>query len=321
MMGMFTLLRFVTPAVSRSIPPAIVIVLWSLPVAAAPLEVKQSDGAVSVVSEGRPVFVYLSDKVPFKPYVQQFFSPGGFNVLRDNVPDHVHHHGLMFALGVNGVSFWAEAPDSGHEVHKSIEVLPSSTKDGIQRAGFSGQVEWQDPKGAVLLNEQRTVLALQVGKAEPPVSFLTWESRLLAPPGKESVELSGSHYYGLGLRFPQSMDAIGTFFNASGNPGEVVRGDERNLPAAWCAYTAAPEGKSVTLAAFGHPDNVRGPATWFTMANPFAYMSATLNLHKEPLKLTADKPLVLRYAVAVWDGKIEASQIDMLYQVWLTLSK
>jgi len=25
--------------------------------------------------------------------------------------------------------------------------------------------------------------------------------------------------------------------------------------------------------------------------------------------------------VAVWDGKIEASQIDMLYQVWLTLSK
>jgi hypothetical protein len=43
-------------------------------------------------------------------------------------------------------------------------------------------------------------------------------------------------------------------------------------------------------------------------------MAATLNLAKEPLKIEAAKPLVLRYAVAVWDGKVEKATIDELYQ-------
>ena len=35
---------------------------------------------------------------------------------------------------------------------------------------------------------------------------------------------------------------------------------------------------------FDGPDNAR-PVRWFTMNNPFAYMSATLNLYKEPMTL------------------------------------
>jgi serine protease Do len=69
---------------------------------------------------------------------------------------------------------------------------------------------------------------------------------------------------------------------------------------------------------FDHPQNPRHPATFFTMTKPFAYLSATLNLHKEPLKVVSDKPLVLRYAVAVWDGKVETEQIDKCYRQWST---
>ena len=312
----------------RDLSPVRVITLMLLAIvssssgfAVPPLETKDSDGTLSIRSGEKPLFVYRYKDVPFKPYVQQLLLPGGFNVLRDNVPDHLHHHGLMYAVAVDGVDFWAETPNCGRQVHKSMELLPANKGDARQSAGFSEQIEWRNPEGAVLLNEQRNVCAHQVAEEGPPFSFLTWESRLSVPAGKDSVELTGSHYFGLGMRFVQSMDAIGTFVNASGNPGEIVRGEERNVSAAWCAYTAAPDGRPVTVAAFGHPDNVRGSTVWFTMAKGFAYMSATLNLHKEPLKIAADKPLVLRYAVALWDGSIEKPQIDKLYQAWLAWPK
>lgn len=67
---------------------------------------------------------------------------------------------------------------------------------------------------------------------------------------------------------------------------------------------------------FDHPDNERHPATWFTMDEPFAYLSVTLGLHKEQLKVTASKPLVVRYGVAMWDGQVQPEQIDKLYKLW-----
>ena len=45
--------------------------------------------------------------------------------------------------------------------------------------------------------------------------------------------------------------------------------------------------KRTTVAVFDHPTNPRHPATMFTMPN-FAYISATLNLMKEPLKVEID---------------------------------
>ncbi len=98
--------------------------------------------------------------------------------------------------------------------------------------------------------------------------------------------LSGSHYHGLGLRFVRSMDATGEFRNPDNDPGVIFRGEERLTRSRWCAYTAQADGKTVTAAMFDHPDNPRYPATWFTMAKPFAYMSATLRLHEEPLKVS-----------------------------------
>jgi len=293
------------------------------------LRVTTDASSVWVRAGEAPVLQYRYGDVPFKPCVKELFTPGGLNVLLDAPPDHLHHHALMFACAVNNVDFWGEAvgpveghfePQPGKQQHLQFGDVAVSGPEGHRWAHFTESIRWvAQPKNESLLLEHRTVTAGRIG--QPQVTFLTWESVLSVPDGKESAVLGGSHYHGLGLRFIRSMDADGEFRNPDNDPGVIFRGEERLLRSRWCAYTAKADGKPVTVAMFDHPGNPRHPATWFTMAKPFAYLSATMRLHEEPLKVVAGKPLMLRYGVALWDGRVETSQIDELYKQWVAMSR
>ena len=52
------------------------------------------------------------------------------------------------------------------------------------------------------------------------------------------------------------------------------------------------------------------------METPFAYLSATLALDKEPLQKL---DLVLTYGVAAWDGRVSKETVEETYQRWLKL--
>lgn len=281
-----------------------------------PLRVTTEAETISICGGERVLACYRYDNVPFKPCVQQLFSPQGVNILRDSPADHQHHHALMFAVAVDGVNFWEEQKEPGRQMHRSFGEVKIGKSVDEPRAGFTEQLDWINPRSKeLLLKEDRTIEIRRMSGVD--VTLLSWQSNLAVPPGKDSVVLTGSHYFGLGMRFVESMDVKGQFRSAEGKTGEVVRGDERLTPANWCAYSAEANGKPVTVAMFGHPDNVRGPTSWFTMTKPFAYLSATMNLHKEPLKVTSAKPLVLRYAVALWDGPVTDEQINRIYQQWI----
>jgi len=290
---------------------------------------------VSVYADQRVLLRYHYENVPFKPYVQELFSPSGINVLRDAPADHLHHHALMFAVAVDGVNFWEEqqAPDCdcrgqapGRQVHRYFTETRIGKHIDVPIACFTEQLDWVNPGSQeLLLKEFRTIEVCRLNKFK--ATLLNWQSILAVPSGKESVTLTGSHYFGLGMRFLESMDVGGQFNNSEGKIGDVVRGDERLVQARWCSYSAKANGTPVTVAMFGHRDNLRHPTQWFTMTKPFAYLSATLNLHREPLKVTSDKPLVLRYAVVVWDNRIEPrpvkdgrgenEQIEKVYNWWV----
>jgi len=280
------------------------------------LTVTRDDATVSVSAGDRPILQYRYTDVPFKPYVKEWFSPQGRNVLRDAPHDHLHHHAMMFAVGVDGVDFWSENPRCGRQVHRSLGEVKTATRDGLARASFQHQIDWVAPDSdAVLLTEQRTIEVLRGEDLQ--ASLLTWHCRLQPAAGKESVTLGGSHYFGLGIRFVESMDRVGRFFNADGTEGRIVRGEERLVRSKWCAYTAPVDGKPVTVAVFDHPRNPRHPATMFTMPRGFAYLAATLNLSKEPLTVEAKQPLELNYGVALWDGEIEVAEVEELYRRWV----
>lgn len=281
-----------------------------------PLRITRGADTLSICEGDRVLACYRYDNVPFKPCVQQLFSPQGVNILRDSPADHKHHHALMFAVAVDGLNFWEEQKEPGSEVHRSFSDVKIGDSNDAPRNRFTEQLDWINPRSKeLLLKEDRTIKIQRIRGVD--VTLLSWQSSLSVPPGKDSVVLSGSHYFGLGMRFVESMDKDGQFRNSEGKTGEIVRGDERLTPANWCAYSAEANGKLVTVAMFGHPQNVRGPTSWFTMTKPFAYLSATMNLHKQPLKVASDKPLVLRYAVALWDGAVPDEQIDRVYRQWV----
>jgi len=290
-------------------------VAYGSKLATRPLRIVVDANSVLACSGDAVLLQYQYRDVPFKPYVKELFTPSGLNVLLDAPKDHLHHHALMFAVAAEGVNFWEETPTAGRQEHGGFTDMVVAEHGAEPSAGFTELVHWIDSTGREVLTEHRTIEVCQVNK--PGATVLTWRSELAVPKGKESLALTGAHYFGLGMRFLRSMDGVGEFCNADGKDGTVFRGEEKLMRSKWCAYTATADGKLVTVAMLGHPVNPRHPTMWFTMNKPFAYLSATLALHEEPLKVTADEPLALRYGVALWDGQVQTEQIDKLYVRWV----
>jgi hypothetical protein len=281
-----------------------------------PYKLVLDPASMTVYTGDKPVLRYRYAGVPFKPYVDLFYTPSGVNVLRDAVPDHKHHHGLMFALAVDSVDFWSETPVNGKEVHQGFNDVRAGKGRDVLYGGFvDAELAWVGPNGqAPLLFEDRRIETVRM--KDQQASLLTWDSMLSLPEGTKTATLSGAEYFGLGMRFVPSMDKDGKFFNAGGKTGVPGTNAAR---AKWCAYSAAVNGKPVTVAVFDHPANPRQPATWFTMDKPFAYLAATLDLKNQPLAMQEDRPLLLRYGVALWDGEVDAQEVDGVYRRWLGL--
>jgi len=273
------------------------------------VKVVSDESVVSITAAERPVAEYQLQPKPRKSYFGKLFSPGGVNVLRDAPSDHLHHHGLMFAVAVDGVDFWSENEKCGHQKHAGLADVGETSHAGLPWGTFTQGVDWLGPDAETQhLEERRTIYCCVIPDGGP--TLLVWQADLEPPPGKPSVTLSGSTYFGLGMRFVQSMDTGGRFQNADGKTGVEGTNDKRSD---WCTYSATADGKPVTVAMFDDPKNPRHPATWFTMDSHFAYLAATLNLSKEPLVIESAEPVTLRYVVAVWDGDVRQEKIGKFY--------
>jgi len=175
-----------------------------------PLQVQQHTTATawSVQHRGKTLFTYAFAPGKFKPYVQELATVDGFNLLRDAPHDHLHHHALMYAIRVNGINFWEEAPGAG--VQKPVQTAEprlSMSAAGLPQASFTQVLHWVAPQDAflpdttskALLVEQRT-LTLTVDEPRREVA-LQWRSEFEVGQATNEVTLGGSSYFGLGVRF------------------------------------------------------------------------------------------------------------------------
>ncbi|GHT12542.1 hypothetical protein FACS1894170_07480 [Planctomycetales bacterium] len=272
---------------------------------------EQKSTKVILKSGDKPVAEYRFVGVPFKPYIEKLRTPSGRNVLRDAPHDHLHHHGLMFAIAINGCNFWEEfSSEFGKELTVSIKPQAGSETDVVE-----SELDWNTKDAKTLVKEDRKISV----SSDDKVTLLDWHTTLKT--GNEGVILdkSNHHYFGLGIRFDESMDEEGRFFDVTGkNDGEVFRGTERLTPCRWMAYTAKLDGKPVTVAVLGNPKNSI-PTMAFTMGgrdNVFAYLGITLNLHREPVEMKPNSSLVFDYRIAVWDGEISPEIVEKEYNAY-----
>jgi hypothetical protein len=130
------------------------------------ISITTRENTVSVQVGQRPLLLYRYKNVPFKPYVQQLFSPAGVNILRDAPADHQHHHALMFAVKVDGVNFWEETQATGRQEHESLTGTRTDVKTDeendkhrqVSKASFTELIDWIKPVSQeLLLKEHRTI--------------------------------------------------------------------------------------------------------------------------------------------------------------------
>lgn len=256
--------------------------------------------------DGRPLMVYAFEPTKFKPYVKALYTLKGDNILRDSPFDHLHHHALMYGIRVNGINFWEEV--SGCGVQKPVESPApqvGTAPGGRPQVTIKQTIHWvaaedaflPDSAKVALLVEQRT-LALTVDPATAEVA-LEWRSHFQLGGKTNQVELAGANYHGLGMRFQQSLDALAVHSLAGTRPD--LANNRQDLSAApWAAVSFDAPGHPATLVLAGHPANARGDATYFSMLTPFAYLSATQGLDKEPLVYKAGESFDLNYLVLLY---------------------
>ena len=100
--------------------------------------VQSEHGLLEWSFRGRTLLTYAFATNQCKPYVRELRTLAGDEVLREAPADHLHHHGLMYAIGVNGVNFWEERDQPGHERH--VRLLAHGTGrsvGGLPQASFT----------------------------------------------------------------------------------------------------------------------------------------------------------------------------------------
>jgi len=264
-------------------------------------------------AENGPIIaMWQKDANPNKPYISQLYAPGEkpVQLIEDSPPDHFHHHGLMFAIGVDDTDFWAEKDIKNAGRQESVEVKPAPAFDG-----FNQTLRWLATDGTKLLDETRRVRVRATGKGAEAVNWLDWESVLAPAAGRTSVRLFGSHYFGLGMRFLPAWANKAEFLFSNTVGQAVVRGDEKLTPGAWAAARCEIDGHPVTVLMIDHPANSRA-VRWFTMGTPFCYLSAALGLESAPAQLKAGEHWTLRYGLAIISGPADTARLSTLAGEW-----
>jgi hypothetical protein len=290
------------------------------------LEGTQEPTAWTILYKGQKVMVYSFAPQKFKPYVKELCTLKGDNILRDAPHDHLHHHGLMYAIKVNEINFWEEVSGNGVEkvVRTTRPILGSVRVSGDEfpRATLSQVIHWLAPQDAFLPNsaamallvEHRT-LALTIDPPEDEIA-LEWKSVFEVGGKTNTVTLSGATYHGLGVRFREDLDPIAQHSLAGLRPDLANKRQDVSV-ASWASVSFAAPGPPATLVLAGYPANAHGVTTYFSMLTPFAYLSATQGLDKEPLVYHAGDKFEMNYVILLCSRAESKDRIEKRLQAWI----
>lgn len=297
------------------------IVISSFSLFAQAITLNQTHDSVEILYAQKRVMLYVFGTNQLKPYVKELYTMDGRNILLDAPPDHLHHHGLMYAITVNGINFWEETATSGVEYPVKIYGNKSVATGGIKWAEFNHEINWVarsnifagiDAKNAFLIENRKLKVIIDEGN---DVIILDWTGNFKVGDFAEKVTLSGTDYHGLGLRFVREFDKVAKHFNPANLP-YPTGGKHDLIETPWAGVYCNLGGKPVTIAMFTHPD-VAGKSVYFSMIDPFAYLSATQGINKEPLVYSKGDNFTIRYLVVISGNELSLEKLGQIRKNWI----
>ena len=264
------------------------------------LEAGVATNAWIVKHAGQTVLTYVFNPRQCKPYISEFAPLGGRNILRDAPSDHLHHHGLMYAIKINGLNFWEEVSGNGIE-----RVVTTTASKSGGAAILEQTIHWVAPQDAfladttpaALLVERRT-LTLRADDANRELA-LEWQAQFEVGRKTNEVTLAGASYHGLGMRFQKELDELAQHSYAGLQP-DLANSRQEVSPTKWAAVSFAGPDLPATIALVTHPANARGEGRMFAMRKAFPYLSATQGLDQEPLAYHTGDKFALRYLLLLY---------------------
>jgi Methane oxygenase PmoA len=262
---------------------------------------------VNVDGKAFTTFHYGSDAN--KPFLAPLRSASGKIVTRgfpmENLPgesrDHLHHRGLWFSYDdVNGVKFWENDPSYTKPNIGRIVVRDAAWQKDARIPTLKAAMEWRDPKGEVLLVENRDM----VFYPDPKLRTIDFLITLTAA---RDVTFGDTKEGAFAIRLADNFTEKkgGKMVDANGRTGMAnVWGKRSN----WVDYTAEVDGERLGVAIFDHPASFHHPTYWHARdyglfsLNPFGQHAFDESAEESSLKLPAGQKLVFRWRVVIHPG-------------------
>jgi hypothetical protein len=268
------------------------------------------------------LFATFTDQGFRKPVLWPLLSESGRQVTSNGPSDHIHHRSFWFTHGhVNGRDFWSEGPKSG-----TTKIVRSATMCRGVVGEIRAVVDWLANDGSKVCEDERTLRFYDMPEGagrliDFEIAFHPQDGDLAFGDDKEGV---------FGVRVAPSMavdqkskNPGGELVNAEGLKNAAVWGKK----SAWCDYSGPVDGKTVGIAIFDHPDNLRHPTTWHARtyglfcANPFGLKHFLGKGHNGEHRVPKGATFRLKYRVYIHEGAAAAAKVGDYYSAYATPPK
>lgn len=231
------------------------------------------------------------------------------NVITEDFPaDHRHHRGIFWAwhqLWVDGEQLgdaWA-----AQDFLAKVENITIREREDREVLKIEPTVHWtsdllkNDMGEAEAVVEERTVITIYPRREKYRALDFSIGLKALKPDVKIGGSDDDKGYGGFSVRVKLSPE---TKFQGTNGPVEPQTGAVKAGP--WIDFSTKESG----VAILDHPDNPGYPQGWVlrrekSMQNP-AWPG------REPVALSQDKPLHLRYRVIIHDGSLGKAELDQM---------
>lgn len=256
----------------------------------------------------------IFDKNARPHYIHPLFSLDG-EVLTEDFPlDHPHQHGIFWAwhqllIAEKQIANGWKMKDVSWQV-SNVQILEQSTEAAVLKS----EVLWKSPNFTDTQGRPRPFIketsVIRVHRAENDIRKIDFQIKLLAL--ADGVRIGGADnkkgYGGLSarLRIPES----GLIFTSQNG---IVKPKNTPIEAGpWMDFSSdfCGDGKVSGLAVLCHKSNPKYPTPWILRRRES--MQNAVYPGRQPIRLSRQNPLILRYRLIVHRGNAQKVELDEL---------